>query len=495
MKKNTICFYLNGTLCELAPELLPSSLMLADFLRRERMLTGTKVVCAEGDCGACTVLRFFNAPGTHNFRRKPHFETINACITPTALMHGSSLVTIEALNGALSVNKTPTPIQKAMIECHGSQCGFCTPGFVMALTGLVERKIIVNKTKTKALTENQTKNALTGNLCRCTGYQPIIDAATTIPLSKCESLEKTFATPEQRRVLQKILSEPIMSEPFSAPITLKEAVKVIKKGRQIVGAATDLGVVHNKGKSKLGSMLSLHLIPELYEIKKTKTTFHIGARVTLTELREAVKKEIPEFSKFLDLFASPQIKNTATLVGNVCNGSPIGDTLPFLLVTKAKVHVIGKTKRMIPFEKFYTGYRKNTLKAGEIVTAIEFEIPAQDELKLLKVSQRKDLDISTVSAAFNIKGSDVRIAFGGVAATPLRLLKTEKVIIKTFGSTNTKSFDQKQSFDKILTQFHSEITPLSDVRGSAAFRRVIAENILKSFLTENFPKKFPRDLP
>lgn len=461
--ENKIRFYLNGTLCELPADLDPHSLMLADFLRRERSLTGTKVVCAEGDCGACTVLRYFEHPGHSSSRHKPHFEPvfvpINACITPTALMHGSSLVTIDAL-------KTHTPVQKAMVQCHGSQCGFCTPGFVMALTGLIEKI-------EKPITPAQAKNALTGNLCRCTGYQPIIDAAVSIPVEQCESLEKKYATPEQRRVLRSLLKKSILSETFAAPTTLKETTRVLKMGTRLIGAATDLGVVHNKGKEKLGRILSLHLISELYEITKKKATFRIGARVTLTELREAVKKDIPEFARFLDLFASPQIKNAATLVGNVCNGSPIGDTLPFLLVSQARVHTLGKSgKRVIPFEKFYTGYRKTALKRGEFVTAIEFEIPPKDALTLRKVSQRKDLDISTVSSAVFRTPKEIRIAFGGVAATPLRLFKTERAV------------NQKQSLEKILAHFHDEITPLSDLRASAAFRRVVAENLLKKNLED-----------
>jgi xanthine dehydrogenase small subunit len=256
----------------------------------------------------------------------------------------------------------------------------------------------------------------------------------------------------------------------------------------MTAAATDLGVVHNKGKLRLSRLVSLHLVEELYEVRKAAGRITVGARVTLTELRDAVKEDVPEFARFLDLFASPQIKNVATLVGNVGNASPIADTPPFLLVAGARVNTVGATgkKRSIPIERFYIDYRKTALQAGEIVVSIDFEIPdAKESLALYKISQRKDLDISAVNAGFRVQWKDcersviesIRVAYGGVAAIPLRLRKTEALLSGARLSSEVIA--------GALKSLQSEMKPLSDLRGSSAFRRVVAENLLLRFLRDH----------
>lgn len=476
--RSTVVFYLNGKRQEVSGT--SAGMMLADYLRYEKSLTGTKIVCAEGDCGACSVLRYFP------FSKDKNFYPINACICTVAQMDGSSLVTVDAL----AEGKNLSPVQSAMKDCHGSQCGFCTPGFVVALTGLVEKKLCQ---RAGQISGQEAKNALTGNLCRCTGYQPIIEAAQAIDLESSVSLKKRFFSSAQERELKAALRESLYfsGEDFSffAPVTLKEATAYLRKHRdaRIVAAATDLGVQSNKRKIRLQKILSLHLLEELYTAKKIGKRFQVGARVTLTELRSALKDKIPEFARFLDLFASPQIKNVATLVGNIGNASPIADTPPFLLAVDANVQIAGAAgKRSLPLRDFYLGYRKTALKPGECLVGVDFLIPEKtSSFALYKVSQRKDLDISCVNAAFHVlwkdkartRAKEVRLALGGVAATPVRLPKTEAHLL-----AGTLDDARRESAAAILQE---EIHPISDLRGSFAFRRLIAENFLNKFFRDH----------
>jgi xanthine dehydrogenase small subunit len=471
--RNKIVFYLNGKRHEVGAD--HAGMMLADYLRYEKNLTGTKIVCAEGDCGACSVLRFF--PHTTGVDAQ-NYLAINSCITVVANLDGSSLVTVDALKDKAELHVS----QKAMVECHGSQCGFCTPGFVMALTGLVEEKIAK---KQCSLTAQEAKNCMTGNLCRCTGYQPIIDAALAMDLSKAESVKKRFYPDHQQQALAEAFKTGVALESddfsYAAPKTIKEALDYLKTNpdAQIVGATTDLGVVHNKRKITLTKLLSLHLIPELYETSIKDDVVTIGARVTLTEFRHLMKKQCPELADYLDIFASPQIKNTATVVGNIANASPIGDTPPALLALNATVIINGVKK--VQLSDFFVAYRKTILNPGDIITGISFPLPKKESLfKLYKNSNRKDLDISSVNLAVQLEWKDKRtkeiqeitIAAGGVAATPLRFKKTENFL--------KISFDVEGAI-KVL---HTEFNPLSDVRASAAYRHVLVENFMRSFLSE-----------
>jgi len=494
-QRNSVVFYLNGVRQEVGAE--QARMMLSDYLRYEKSLTGTKVVCAEGDCGACSVLKLFpHSAGKGS--AKDTFIPMNSCITTLAQMDGASLITVDALAmGDPRDSENLSPVQNAMVSCHGSQCGFCTPGFVVTLTGAIENKLCQKSFSKKPethLTPQEAKNALTGNLCRCTGYQPIIDAATSIDLKKCEPISKRFYSKQQELDLKKVQSSPLLlkNDVFSiyAPKTAKDAAKYLTKNKtaRMIAASTDLGVLSNKGKIKFEKLVSLHLVSELYVLKKQGAgRISVGARVTLSELRHFLKDLVPQFATFLDLFASPQIKNVATLIGNVGNASPIADTPPFLLVSDAVVHVVGsRGKRKIPLEKFYLAYRKTALKAGEIITSIDFAIPKKGEsLALYKTSQRKDLDISIVNAAIRVNWMDakktvikeVNIAMGGIAATPLRLKKTELLLKGAILS--------KETLAKAVTTLHSEMTPLSDLRSSSSYRRVIVENLFLKFFREH----------
>ncbi|HEX4926052.1 MAG TPA: FAD binding domain-containing protein [Bdellovibrionales bacterium] len=478
MRKNII-FYVNGEKHEVGDH--RAGWMLADYLRYERGLTGTKIVCAEGDCGACSVLRWHPYPSKTG---APRFLPVNSCIATVAQLDGSSLVTVEGLGRPDSL----APAQARMLEKHGSQCGFCTPGFVVAIAGLVEKKLCARDEH--PITEKEARNGLTGNLCRCTGYQQILEAATSVPLKQCQPAAERFLSARLAKELRAAVKEPVLiTAPeleFYAPVTLKDAAQYLveNKDARVLAAATDLGVVHNKGRIRLSRVLSLHLVPELYELAWNKSTLRVGARVTLARLRTALKEKAPEFSRFLDIFASPQIKNVATLAGNVANASPIADTPPFLMISDAVVEAFGpKGMRRIPIDAFFTGYRQTALMPGEVIRAIELTPPrAGERWSVRKVSERKDLDISSVNAAFRLgrqaRGElrDVRLAMGGVAATTLRLRKTESVLE---GRVLTP-----ETIERALETLRDEIKPISDVRGSDAFRQTLARNLLRRFLME-----------
>lgn len=470
--RNKVVFYLNGKKHEVGPE--HAGMMLADYLRYEKNLTGTKIVCAEGDCGACSVLRYF----PHVPAEDQHYLPINSCITVVANLDGSSLVTVDALKEENELH----PAQAAMVKCHGSQCGFCTPGFVMALTGLVEEKILKQETTVNA---QEAKNCMTGNLCRCTGYQPIIDAAVSMDLHKAKSVKTRFYDEAQKQQLEQAFQTGVHLESsefsYFAPKTIAEALNYLKlhPETRIVGASTDLGVVHNKRKITLTRLLSLHLIPELYKISEENGIVTLGARVTMNEFRHFMKDHSPEFAKYLDVFASPQIKNLATVVGNVANASPIGDTPPALLALNASV-VINSVREM-KLEDFFIAYRKTALAPGEIITHIKVPVPRKNaDYRVFKNANRKDLDISAVNFAAHVEWKDrgkkeiaqITLAAGGVAATPLRLRRTEDFL--------------KQQFDLegAIKVLHSEFKPLSDVRASAAYRHVLVENFFRRFFAD-----------
>lgn len=474
--RKKIVFYLNGQRKEVGPD--KGSMMLAEYLRYDQNLTGTKIVCAEGDCGSCSVLRFFpHFTGTDAGNYLP----INSCITLVAQMDGSSLVTVDALKKGDELHET----QKVMVDCHGSQCGFCTPGFVIALTGLVEEKL---SKKDLEVGLEEAKNCMTGNLCRCTGYQPIINAALAIDLKNCESVKERFFSEQQEADLLRTYNEHVLMESdeftFFAPKTIDEAIDFFKiyPDARILGSATDLGVIHNKRKIKLNQILSLHLISELYHIEQKGQEIKFGARVTHTEFRHFIKDKIPEFATYLDIFASPQIKNIGTIIGNVANASPIGDTPPALLALDAIVCIMGpQGAREVPLSKFFLAYRKTSLVHGEIITAVKFNLPAKNSiLKFYKNSNRKDLDISAINLAIKLDWKDnnrkvisnITIAAGGVAATPLRFTKTEEYLKKNF------------DIDAATAILHGEFTPLSDVRASSAYRHVLMENLFRQFFAE-----------
>lgn len=443
-------------------------MMLSDYLRQNLGLKGTKIVCAEGDCGACTVLCLKKRPD-----ESLCFEPINSCIALVGLLDNSQILTVEALKEEGQLN----PVQEALSACHASQCGFCTPGFVMALSALIENS-------SEVLGEQQIKNGLTGNLCRCTGYQSIIEAAVSINKNSYTPLLERYNEPSLKIVKSEACSIICDDNEFLAPKTISQAcdIRSKKPDVRIVAAATDLGVLHNKNKTTLNKIMSLHLIEELDTINIVKDRIIVGALVSLNRLRDYTKNKTPELARFLNIFASPQIKNVATLVGNVANGSPIADTLPFLLIADGQVHTRDSvSSREIPITEFYRGYKSLALKPSEIITHVSFGlIEPSYFFRLYKISQRKDLDISTVNAAFLVKFASsitfAKIAVGGVAATALRLYKTEDFL-------KDKILDD-EVIDQAAAILHSEIKPIDDLRGSAKYRHAVLDGFFRQYLSE-----------
>lgn len=455
--RDYIVLVLNGEHLHVGSE--HAFMMLADFLRYQKRLTGTKIVCAEGDCGACTVLIY--RPGIDN-----EFVPINACIVGMTQLDGAHVLSVEALKNQNRLSL----VQQAIVNCHGSQCGYCTPGFVMAITGLME--------KTRApLSPQKVKNELTGNLCRCTGYTPLIEAALSV--TNHDSLKARFKPTElkERDIPIRLRHH---NKELYAPTTLEKADECSNLNYRLRSGNTDLGVLENKGKNILEQILSLNLIKELHDIWEENGRVIVGARVNLSTVRQFCHKRVPVFAQFINIFASPQIKNMATLVGNSANASPIADTVPFLLVADGLVHIrSSEGTRTLPMENLYGAYKTLNLKPNEYITHLSFALSRPSELlKLDKISTRKDLDIATVNSAFlvNLDGrfiKDIRLAMGGIGPTVKRLRNTENSMLN-------KNLDTTL-LEEARQQLQQEITPQSDVRGSDALRRVLADNLFTRY--------------
>lgn len=470
--RDYIVLTINGRVHKISGE--RAFMPLSSLLRYEMSLTGTKIVCAEGDCGACTVLH------RRHSAESEKFQSMNSCISTSFLMDMSHVISVEGL----AKDEQLTEVQDAMIKNFGGQCGFCTPGFVMALSSMYEN--------TNRITEQKVKNYLTGNLCRCTGYQPIINAAMAVdtkkvaPLKLCYNYEKLTReiAPNQSIAVKITVGE----KEFFAPTTLAMAANYKKQhpNVRLFSGATDIGVQINKGKNPGVHLMSLHLVPEMYALKQDGDYIVVGARVSLSTLQKFLESKSPKFAEFLNIFASPQIKNAATLVGNLANGSPIADTTPYLLTADAIVELYGVSgSRSVNLTDFIKGYKAFDLKDEEFITEIRFKVPnvQNNKIGLFKVSQRRDLDISCVNSSFifqtqNKKIEKARIAYGGVGPKALRLFEVEKALE---GQEMTAALA-----DEAKKMISASITPISDLRGSADFRSKICLDLFERFVQENF---------
>ena len=441
---------------------------LANYLRQDVAATGTKIVCEEGDCGACTVLTRRSADAD--------YRPVNSCILNLAQLDGSSIVTVEGLRVSAPTREPVLhPVQTAMVNCHGAQCGYCTPGFVVAMAGMFEVCDRVN--------EKQVRDGLTGNLCRCTGYEPIIKAALAVDGSASEKMRDRYPEIPDAH-------DSVTVGNFCAPATLDEAIafKRDHPGCTIVQGGTDVGVWVNKRNYAAPAMLSLAKIASLNELREEDDAIVVGANTSLADFETFIADRIPELAKILAIFGSPQIKNAGTLIGNIANGSPIGDTLPYLFVAGAELELNGGS-RTVPIDRFYLGYRKFDLQPDEIITRVRIGI-VRDTLKLYKVSRRKDLDISAFTAAIRLAMTGDRIeraaiAYGGVAPTVIRLPRTE-----AFLAGKSATLDTFEHAGRIV---RDEIKPIGDVRGSADYRLQLAENIMAKFWYETFGEKSARN--
>jgi xanthine dehydrogenase small subunit len=487
--RDYILLYVNGKEHRVRGE--SAFLPLSDYLRYELGACGTKVVCAEGDCGACSVLVGKSAGN------ELQYKTLNGCIQYMFQLDCAHVITVEGLadNGVLN------PVQQTMVDCHGAQCGYCTPGFVVALSGLFEEREQVSRA--------DVKEALTGNLCRCTGYESIIKAGMCAKTEAFTSFNEKYAQAPMVEAFKKHGSESVRIEGKNSvvfnPLDVQSAVEFKRnhEGTLVISGGTDVGVNMNKRGLEAQYIMCITNLRGLDELKIVDDNLMIvGAKVRLRELEKFVRELIPEFYKILWTFGSQQIREAGTLAGNIANGSPIADSLPFLFVMEAEVEVLGvHGTRRIPICSLYTGYKKLDMSGDELITRIFIPMPKKEELlKLYKVSRREHLDISSFAAAIRIgttndgnnngaskssskkdsgafaRISFAQIAYAGVGPTVMRLEKTEAFL-------QGKEFNY-DTFVQAGQMARNEIAPISDVRGARDFRLQLAENILLKFFCE-----------
>ncbi len=454
-------FLLNGETVRITGE--PATRTLLEWLRERKKLTGTKEGCNEGDCGACSVMVSSLVKGDTD--RTVEHQTLNACILFLPQLHGKSVRTVEGLQGPLGEMH---PVQAAMVDHHGSQCGFCTPGFVMSMATAHRNG------------DRNHNDVLAGNLCRCTGYAPIIRAADAaagveVPdwleddVDALAALASNAAADIGGAYVPKTLAE--LSDWYLA-----------NPDATLIGGATDVGLWVTKRLVDLNQPCLLSQVAELRQIDVSQDGLRIGAAVTLSELQVVIAEYHPDFAEMIRRFGSTQVRNAATIGGNIANGSPIGDGPPALIALGARLHLRkGDETRDMALEDFFVAYGQQDITAGEFVEAVS--IPRQtDRLKCYKISKRFDQDISAVCGCFNIAikdglVSDARIAFGGMAATPKRASHVEAAL-------NGKSWTD-ETIRAALKAFGKDYAPLNDMRASADYRMQVARNLLLRYFAES----------
>jgi xanthine dehydrogenase small subunit len=474
-----VCFLLNGQLvCEPA---LPRTMTVLEYLREIRGRTGTKEGCAEGDCGACTVVEGTLA-GDHGHIQ---YRAINACIRFMATMDGHELVTVEdlqATDGALH------PVQQAMVDHHGSQCGFCTPGFVMSLFALY--------LEGKPVTRERVVHTLTGNLCRCTGYRPIIDAGMamhTYPRPAAWSSAAAHDEARRQGLLALVRKQPLRLPGFYAPRTVEQLATELAAQPQslVLGGGTDVGLWVTKQLRDLPPIVYLGAVAELQHIEASGAGLRIGAAVSLTDAWAALVAQCPALREVADRFASPPVRNSGTLCGNLANGSPIGDALPTLIALGADIELrCGDRTRWLQLEKLYLGYQKKDLAPGEFVVSVRVPRPAAGvRVGVFKLSKRIDQDISAVclACAVSVEAGRIvaaRVALGGMAAVAARAPAAEKALLGAPWSRHT--------FDAAALSLSQDFKPLSDMRASSDYRLTGAANLLRRFFLSHEPDTITR---
>ncbi|MBB5502877.1 xanthine dehydrogenase small subunit [Paraburkholderia sp. MM5384-R2] len=477
-----IRFYHRNAIREI--EDAPVTRTVLQYLREDAHCTGTKEGCAEGDCGACTVVI-----GERNPAGGVEFKAVNACIQFVPTLDGRALFTVEDLrqpDGSLH------PVQQAMVDCHGSQCGFCTPGFIMSMWALYEKHGHEHGCANRTVPSREAiGNALTGNLCRCTGYRPIVDAAERMfdaPAPQApvdvKALADTLATLERRDTFQYEHA----GQRFAAPRTVAALARIKQQepAAHLLAGSTDIGLWVTKQMRELGDLIYVGQIAELQKLETNEDWIEIGAGVSVEKAYAEIAKQYPELTEMWQRFASLPIRNAGTLGGNIANGSPIGDSMPGLIALGARVIVRGgDIEREMPLEDLYLAYQQKDMAGHEFVVGLK--VPARGgaranlRFRTYKLSKRFDSDISAVCAAFSfIADGDAirepRIVFGGMAATPKRALQAEAVLRDAEWHEATAQ--------AAMLALGTDYAPLTDMRASSEYRLESAKNTLYRFWLE-----------
>jgi xanthine dehydrogenase small subunit len=488
MTTRAIRFFHRGQMIEVS-DAAPTRTVL-QWLREDAHCTGTKEGCAEGDCGACTVIIGEPARGD-----RLALQTINACIRFLPTLHGKALFTVEDVTaaGAGALH----PVQQAMVDCHGSQCGFCTPGFVMSLTACYERHVGQRSAgkrlaKRDRPTRQQIADEIAGNLCRCTGYRPILDAGERMFDAPVKRLPTEAAAATLRAMQRGALhyaapsaAVPGRTDRFFAPRTLQALARwrVEHPQARLLAGATDIGLWVNKQFRDVGDIAYVGEVAELKRIVVRDGVLHIGAGVSLEAAWAALAQRAPALTEAWLRFGSPPIRHMGTMGGNVANGSPIGDSAPVLIALDAQLLLRrGERTRRLPLADFYIDYMVNRLEAGEFVQAIEVPLSAFDRsLRAYKISKRFDSDISAVFGAFRVRldgerVADARFVFGGMAAIVKRAAAVERAVVG-------QRWDEATA-QRAAAALASDFKPLTDLRASAAYRLAVAAGLLQRFCLE-----------
>ena len=491
-----IRFVLNGALTQAR---VPATQTLLEYLRQQAGLCGTKEGCAEGDCGACTVVK-----GELNDQGQIEWRAVNACIHFMPTVHACEVVTVEGLSDA---DGSLHPAQQAMVDCHGSQCGFCTPGFVMSLFAQHLKRSAEASIPAAAWGPQDIASTLSGNLCRCTGYRPILDAAErmmALPVNRRWAPELT-SDPQRAATLQACaqaelaVESPANGAPaFAAPDNLAQFSAHYEANPKslILAGGTDVGLWVTKQLRELGPLLHIGRVRELQVMRPDGEGLWIGAAVRLEEAYARLCQDHPELRELHDRFASLPIRNGGTLCGNVANGSPIGDSMPALIALGAQVCLRqGQQTRRLAMEDFYLDYRKQDLRQGEFVEAVwvprrvanalcepQTPAPVSTFTRVYKVSKRRDQDISALCAGLSVAwGPDtrvlgVRLAWGGMAATPKRAKHAEAALREAGWC--------EAGIQAAMRALEQDFSPMTDMRASNRYRMAVAKNLLERWWLE-----------
>jgi xanthine dehydrogenase small subunit len=474
--ENTVSFVLDGKIRTLefgdGQPFGPTTTVL-QYLRSLPGHTGVKEGCAEGDCGACTVVIAEPGPG-----KRLSYRAVDSCLVFLPMLHGKQLITVENLkapDGSLH------PVQQSMVTNYGSQCGFCTPGIIMAMFALYKNS--------SSPSTAEIEDALTGNLCRCTGYRPIMDAAR----EACQGNGSDYFTADEERIIGLLqhaagrsLRLQTSRQIYLRPVSLGEAVTLKHRypGATVITGATDVALRVTKKHELISEIIDCSGITELKELSVTDDGVTIGAGADLNSVAQSVSTGFPALAGMLEVFGSRQIRSLASLGGSLGTASPIGDMLPVLIALGASIVLEGLNgRRVVECSAYVTGYRKTVRRADELIVAVTIpKIKSGAAIRSYKVSKRKDLDISTVSGGFRLELNDdgrvglIVLAYGGMAATTKRAGGAEEFLR---GKPWTREVVQ-QAMASVDTDF----SPISDARGTAEFRRVAARNLLMKFWSE-----------